>query len=119
MAEATKPVAFTPEGARRIVRATQIVERSDRLPAIERSRFNGVPVGVVPAKTAPGGISAKSGSTAGSGNVTLYDMSESGSLTAGSTTIKAWNLGPAVAGNIDVLVAFGLRGPWIVVEPCS
>lgn len=113
-----KPVFFNAGQVRRLVQATQAVERAYRLPPAPGEQFSrGGPGGVIPAKTTSA-ISAKSGSTAGSGSIELYEMAETGVLTATGITLTVWNMGGSVASGKDVLVAFGTRGPWIVVEPC-
>lgn len=113
------PVAFNRAGAKRVVQATKVVENQYRND-VPGGRYSGGGGGrgLVVAKTDVSGLSALSGTTAGSGNVTLYNMNASGSLTATGVTLKCWNLGAAVAGNKFILVAFGTRGPWAVVEPC-
>lgn len=114
-----KPVAFNREGAQRIITATKIVENQYRLPPPQSGRFSGGRgAGLVVAKTESGGISALSGTTAGSGDVRLYDMSETGALTATGVVLKCWNLGGLIAGDRFISVAFGTRGPWAVVDPC-
>lgn len=113
-----EPVSFNRAGAKRIVRAAKTVESQYRLPPLPAGRFSGFRTGAVPGVTA-GPITAKAGNTAGSGDVTLYDMDENGVLSETDVTLKCWNLGGDVASGKDVLVVFGTRGPWLVVVPCS
>jgi hypothetical protein len=113
------PTAFSAANARRVARATTIVEKAYRLPPLPGAGYLGNLGGLAVAKTGASGLSARAGTTAGSGDITLQDVDESGVMTDTETTLTAWNLGDAVAADTLVLVAFGPGGPWIVVEPCS
>lgn len=119
MAIDEEPVSFNRAGAKRIVRATKAYENGNRLPPLPGGRFSGFRTGAVVAKTDGSGISALSGTTAGSGNVVLYEMDGDGELTDTDVTLVCWNLGTAVGANKFILVVFGTRGPWVVVEPCT
>lgn len=122
-----QPVAFDRQGAARIVNATRIVEAQYRNPPVQGNRFSGGRnAGMVPAKVGAGGITAFTPATtspaapakAGTGDVTLCDMDAEGNLTETGVTLTAWNLGGSIAGGGYILVDFGTRGPWPVVQPC-
>jgi hypothetical protein len=112
------PTAFTARNAQRVARATVVVERAYRLPPLPGGGRLGGTGGVALAKTGASGISAFDGTTVGSGDVTLYQVEEDDTVTATDVTLTARNIGGAVAGNTWVLVGFGDRGPWVLVEIC-
>lgn len=76
--------------------------------------------GVVVGKTDGSGISAASGTTVGSGNVTIYTLPV-GSTTISTTgqTVTCYNVAGAVDANEYVLMARDDAGRyWVVVERC-
>ena len=72
------------------------------------------------AKAPGGGISARSGTTLGSGTVTFYTRSGA-TLTLGSTTATAYNPSTTAVGANKVIIVIGREGgPWdVVVESCD
>jgi hypothetical protein len=119
MAENDETVGFNLQAAKRVARATQIVERAYRLPPLDRyATPNQSEPGIRPAKTGAGGITAMSGDMPGSGDVTLYGFNGTDPLESTGVTTTAYNLGGAVAGNKWVNVCGGSAGWWVVVEPC-
>ena len=77
---------------------------------------------LIPAKigvTMSSGVSARSGSTPGSGQVTLYTLT-SGALTATSKTVTAYNLSStAVAGSAYVGLVWASGVWWVMWEDCG
>lgn len=115
-----KMVGFTEKGARRVARATQIVEQAYRLPAIGARRVPlTVPMGVQLAVTGPGGISEGTLEMPGTGEVELYGFDGENPSESLGITAPAWNIGGAIDGNKPVLVCGGAPGWWVVVELCD
>lgn len=112
---------FTREGAERVAAATEIVERAVKGGGPGRARRWPVGVGSFThkiAKSGGSGVPALTGTTPGSGLVTLQDFAPT-TLTAQSGTVTAYNVSTtAVAANKYLVLAY-VDGFWfIVMESC-
>jgi hypothetical protein len=65
-------------------------------------------------------ITAKTSGQAGTGQVKILDVSETGALSLASDAEDrtCWNMGGAIALGRDINVAFGTRGLWAIVDQC-
>jgi hypothetical protein len=117
--ENQNPVGFTPKDAGRIARVTQIVERQYRNTLSGGIRPPQSFAAIKCAKTGNGGIPAMSGTTPGTGSITISDYI-GGSLVARTTTDTACNDMPApIAPNVEIKVA-QIDGAWFVInEACT
>lgn len=98
-----KQYTFSREAAQQI---QQTVRRSERVTSVAKQQAAGVhQVRIAIAQTGAGGIAALSGTTPGSGVVTLYRINSDGDLESLGVSVTAYNLASsAVAANTWVQV---------------
>ena len=66
-------------------------------------------------QVATGGISARVGTTLGSGNVAIQNVDPSGNLTTSTMTVVAWNITTAMILANKYCVVLKIAGLWVIL----
>jgi hypothetical protein len=109
----SKPVGFTPDGARRIVAATKIVEAGDRSMPPIRFRGAGGEDGGDPVRLGRTTSAWNKGATA---TIDLYESGTPPSETASGTLANCVNKFANVPSGKWVMVAKAANGSWYLIS---